>query len=116
MGAGALREGPADKVLHVCGRFHVEHGLGIPEHLDRYLLEEHCDSGSNSDHLKTAMGSFRTIAKTAVFLPVEFNDGGGLTDLQLDDPLLTHAADWVILTDIRDRRWIDVNRRLTDYH
>merc|ERR1712227_497336 len=69
--AGALREGTVDKIVHVCGRFHVEHGLGIPEHLDRYLLQEHCEHRENkvaheaAEHLREPGGAFRAIAKTA---------------------------------------------------
>jgi hypothetical protein len=31
-----LCDSPARTVLHLCGRFHTEHGLGIPEHLRAY--------------------------------------------------------------------------------
>jgi len=35
--AGALGRGPGGAlVVHLCGRFHCEEGLGIPEHLARY--------------------------------------------------------------------------------
>merc|ERR1711865_452459 len=43
-------------VMHVCGKFHCEGGLGIPEHLARYqrlrdLESERCDEAAGSVQL-----------------------------------------------------------------
>ncbi len=35
--AEALKQHPGSLVIHVVGAFHVEHGTGIPEHLNRYF-------------------------------------------------------------------------------
>ena len=76
------------RVLHVCGRFHVQDGLGIPEHLDEYLREMHCES--SRDMFKKPGSAFRAIGRTAVFVPAPMSARGflerrGLERQRLED-------------------------------
>mmetsp|Transcript_31424 Transcript_31424/g.55312 ORF Transcript_31424/g.55312 Transcript_31424/m.55312 type:complete len:365 (+) Transcript_31424:67-1161(+) len=94
--AELLKAGECSKVVHLCGRFHVEHGLGIPEHLEGYLRSNHCESTLASFDRNDSSAAFRSVAKTAVFVPAEFS-ADGRPSIDLD--ALAYSADWVVLTD-----------------
>jgi len=96
--AKLLKKGEHPKILHLCGRFHVAHMLGIPEHLDTYLREEHCDKALAS--MEAPGSAFSAIAKTAVFVPVKFQQDGQPPVIEpSEESLFANLADYVILTE-----------------
>eukprot|EP00466_Bigelowiella_natans_P015889 jgi/Bigna1/85536/estExt_fgenesh1_pg.C_40318 len=60
------------------------------------LRRFHCDL--NLGFMSEDGDAFRAIAKTAVFIPVEFAPNGKPLNIDLKDPLLARAADYVIFT------------------
>eukprot|EP00775_Hariotina_reticulata_P008190 gene8190-8381_t len=67
-------------VLHVCGKFHCEHRLGIPEQLQMYLDRP-------------------VVVLVVVFIPAELQPGKHMTPEDFQAAQLQGSADFIVLTD-----------------
>mmetsp|Transcript_64210 Transcript_64210/g.126123 ORF Transcript_64210/g.126123 Transcript_64210/m.126123 type:complete len:464 (+) Transcript_64210:154-1545(+) len=88
------------KVMHVCGRLHVEHFLGVFEHLTHYQeiasLRQRPPSDSSSASRKQFSMEDREQTRVVVCLPSD--ESTSLTDKELaTNPYLVNAADFVVI-------------------
>lgn len=83
--AVASNAGGTGSVFHVCGRFHVEHFLGIYEHLGRALHQLREDG---------VIGSEKTVLNVVCIQL----DSMAEFETATADPLVKHSADFVVFT------------------
>ena len=86
-----LRANPSPESLlfHVCGKFHTEGRLGIPEHLEGYM---------GSESVPIAVVTFVPVPKLQV------PDGEGALHQMYPETAFSKPGDFVVLTDAsRDR-------------
>ena len=93
-----LAEHPSHRVLHVCGRFHVEHFLGVVDQLWHYLYERP-PSDAFRKLADDGVGE-RDAFRVVVCVPADFAAARADWAAVAREPMLAGLADFVVLTDV----------------
>mmetsp|Transcript_62816 Transcript_62816/g.86350 ORF Transcript_62816/g.86350 Transcript_62816/m.86350 type:complete len:144 (-) Transcript_62816:195-626(-) len=96
--SGSVGRGEERACFHVCGRFHCEHFIGIPEHLEYYLTQgssSSCDLERVSELIREELRVIVCISKSSL---EEVNSERTAFLWQAErSAYLADAADFVIL-------------------